>query len=83
MSLRCEAHFILRVTCYCVQKCNWQLRTKFYNIFCYILLLNPYFCGVMSNLHAHTKQIAFHAITGTGVYAVCFDLFRYLNRRGY
>jgi len=36
----------------------------------------------VNNILTHTKQFAFHAPITTGVYSVCFDLFRYLTRPG-
>jgi hypothetical protein len=47
----------------------------------------PIFCAVTVTLRRelkttiHTKHILFHPQVTTGVYAVSFDLFRYLSRR--
>src|SRR5215470_2775244 len=37
----------------------------------------------VNNILTHTKQFPFHAPITTGVYSVCFDLFRYLVRPGF
>jgi hypothetical protein len=37
----------------------------------------------VNNILTHTKQFAFHASNTSGVYSVCFDVFRYLARRGF
>ncbi|GAA4325434.1 hypothetical protein GCM10023184_13400 [Flaviaesturariibacter amylovorans] len=41
-----------------------------------------YICTLKMNTSTHNKHFIFHTPGATRMYDVCFDLFRYLSRRG-